>query len=301
MNEFYTDYSEYIGRIFPNKKIQKISVNLGCTCPNRDGTLGLGGCIYCNNNSFTPEYCFKEDSIYRQIEAGKKFFGRKYKDMNYLVYFQSFTNTYNQPAKELERIYRGVLDIDDVVGIIIGTRPDCIDNDIIKMLSLINKKHPVFVEIGVETMHDETLQLINRHHDSAVSEQCIKELNKSGLHVGVHLIAGLPGENREMMMETIKRVCQTGVESIKLHHLQILKGTHLHKMVSEGKIHVKAWNLDEYVDFCKEIIDVVPREIAIERFLASSPPEMVISPKWGLKNFEFNNLLLNKLRKNNKG
>lgn len=297
MNEFYTDYSEYMSRFFPGTKVQKISVNIGAGCPNRDGTLGTGGCIYCNNSSFTPAYCFGSESVAGQIEAGKRFFARKYPHMRWLAYFQSYTNTYRLPAAELERMYREALDCDGVLGLIVGTRPDCLPDDVTDMLARLNRERPVFVELGVESLHDGTLRVINRGHTAADSVRAITGLAAKGLHVGVHLIAGLPGEDKDMALDTLRRVCALPVESVKLHHLQVLRGTTLERLMLDGSIEVRPFGLDEYLDFCVEAVRSVPRHIAIERFLASSPPALVIAPRWGLKNHEFTNLLINKLRK----
>lgn len=296
MNEFYTDYSEYISRFFPGKKIQKISVNIGTGCPNRDGTIGTGGCIYCRNDAFTPSYCLTPTDIASQIEAGKRFFRKKYDSMGFLVYFQSYTGTYRLSSEKLREIYRTAMYAEGVEGLIIGTRPDCLPPDIISMLSELNKEKPIFVELGIETSHDSTLAIINRGHTWRQSEESILKLSEAGLHVGVHLIAGLPGENEDMLMETINQVCRLPVESIKLHHLQVLKGTPLSELIETKKLKILRFDTNEYLDLCVKIIERIPRNIAIERFLASSPPEMVISPKWGLKNYEFTNLLLKKLR-----
>ena len=296
MNPFYTDYSEYLGRFFPGKKVQKISVNIGSGCPNRDGTIGRGGCIYCNNTSFTPAYCFGDKSVSEQLEEGKRFFGRKYPDMDYLAYFQSYTNTYRLRAEELKRIYAEALSCERIAGIIVGTRPDCLPDEVIWMLSDLNKTAPVFVELGVESMHDRTLSLINRGHTADASADAITRLASAGIHTGVHLIAGLPGENDEDVMESVKRICSLPVESIKMHHLQVLRGTSLHRMWEKGEISVKAYTVGEYLDLCVRVIEEVPRSIAIERFLASAPPDLVVSPRWGLKNHEFTNLLINKLK-----
>lgn len=197
MNEFYTDYAEYMRRFFPDHKVQKISVNTDAGCPNRDGTLGRGGCIYCDNTSFTPAYCFGHKSVAEQIESGKHFFGRKYPDMRYLAYFQSYTGTHRKDVKELEETYLTAAQIPGVVGLIIGTRPDSLPESVTDLLSELNRQLPVFVELGVESMHDSTLRAINRGHDSHCSQNAIISLACKGLHVGVHLIAGLPGESAE--------------------------------------------------------------------------------------------------------
>lgn len=296
MNEFYTDYSEYMKRYFPDFKVQKISINTGADCPNRDGTIGHGGCIYCNNTSFTPSYCFEKEGIAAQIAAGKSFFSKKYPDMRFLAYFQSFTNTYRKSVKELEEDYREALRQEDVAGLIIGTRPDCLPPETVDMLARLNKEYPVFVELGVESMHDATLKIINRGHDSECSRSAIIRLADAGLHVGVHLIAGLPGETEEMTLDTIRRICTLPVESIKLHHLQVLRDTPLYHKIKDKEISLHAFGPEEYIGFCIKAIKIIPRSVAIERFLASSPPQLVVSPRWGLKNYEFTNLLLNKLR-----
>lgn len=297
MNEFYTDYAEYLQRFFGKTKIQKISVNTGCGCPNRDGTLGVGGCIYCDNTAFTPSYCFERHDVAGQLQSGIRFFAGKYKDMKYLAYFQTFTSTYGQMTEQFRDQCAEALDVEGVVGLIIGTRPDCITDETIRILEEFNQHCPVFVEIGVETLHDDTLRLINRGHTAEQSLYALRRLTEAGLHTGVHLIAGLPGEDEEMTLQSVNRICRTGVESIKMHHLQVLRGTALQRMWNEGSVDINPWQLDKYLDFCIRVIDTVPRGIAIERFLASAPPQSVVAPKWGIKNYEFTNLLINKLRK----
>lgn len=298
MNPYFTDYAEYLARFFPGKKVQKISVNTGAGCPNRDGTIGKGGCIYCRNDSFTPQYCFRPEGITNQIIKGKQFFRRKYKEMVFLPYFQSFTGTHKTETSLLQAQYKEALACVDTVGLVVGTRPDCLPPQTINMLEELNRERPVFVELGIETTHDTTLRIINRGHTRAQAEDAIHRLANSGLHVGVHLIMGLPGETRDMMMMTVDDICSMPVESIKFHHLQVLKGTPLAKYIENGEINFHPWALDVYLDLCAGIVERVPRSIAIERFVASAPPGMVIMPKWGIKNYEFTNLLIKKLKGN---
>ncbi len=293
----YKDFSAYMREKFPDVKVQKISVNAGFSCPNRDGTIGRGGCIYCDNSSFTPSYCFKESGVRAQIEAGKKFFSRKYPEMKYLAYFQSFSNTFGRSVMELESLYREALDIEDVVGIIIGTRPDTLPPEIVEMLGRLNAERPVIVEIGAETCHDKTLEIINRGHDWKQVEDAVCRLHEAGISVGLHLIAGLPGEDDEMVLESVRKAVALPIESIKMHHLQILDGTRLKSMWERGEVDVTPFNVDNYIELCIKIIKLVPRNIAIERFLASSPPEKVVAPKWGMKNYQFVNLLNSRLSK----
>lgn len=291
----YKDFAEYMREKFPGEKVQKISVNAGFSCPNRDGTIGRGGCIYCDNTSFTPGYCFNHGDIVSQLEEGKRFFARKYPKMKYLAYFQSFSNTFGRPVSELERMYREALGVDGVVGLIIGTRPDTLPDDVVSMLSRLNREKPVIVEIGAETSHDSTLKVINRGHKWRDVEEAVERLHSAGISVGLHLIAGLPGEDDEMVLTTVRRAVALPIESIKLHHLQVLSSTPLARMMADGELTVNPFNVEDYIELCIRIIKLVPRNIAIERFLASSPPARVLAPKWGMKNYEFVNLLRSRL------
>lgn len=294
MNPFYKDYSEYIAEIFPDFKVQKLSVNTSRSCPNRDGTLGTGGCIYCNNRSFTPGYCFSGGSVAEQLRDGKRFFARKYPNMQYLAYFQSFSSTYGTGLKQDLEEASG---IEGICGIAVGARPDCLGPEVIEILKEYGRMMPVFVEIGVESLHDRTLRLINRGHNAATAIRAIRNCADAELHVGVHLIAGLPGETDEMILDTVRRTCDLPIGSLKMHQLQVLKDTPLATMIESGDVSATSYSLEDYLDLCVRIVKALPRHICIERFLAQAPPAMVISPKWGIKNYEFTNLLLNRLSK----
>ena len=296
MNPYFKDYGEYISEKFPGTKVQKISVNAGFSCPNRDGTIGRGGCVYCDNSSFTPRYCFGNDPVKVQLEKGKAFFGRKYKDMKYLAYFQSFSNTFSKSCESLRNLYEEALSVEDVIGLIVGTRPDCVDEEVIEVLRDLNGLRRVFVELGAESSWNSTLDIINRGHTWETTVKAVESLASADISVGLHLIEGLPGESEEMMLETVRRACRLPVESLKFHHLQIIRGTELEKMFYSRQMDLIRFELEDYIDLCVKIINLVPENIAIERFLASSPPEKVISPKWGLKNYQFMNKLLNKLK-----
>lgn len=297
MNPFYTDYAEYLKRFFPDFKVQKISVNAGFSCPNRDGTIGKGGCIYCDNSSFTPSYCFSTHDVARQLEAGKSFFGRKYPEMKYLAYFQSYTNTATADIQRLEALYAQALEVEDVVGLIIGTRPDCVPDEIADLIGRINRRRMVFVELGAESSHDDTLALINRGHLWEDTVAAVNRLASRGISVGLHLICGLPGEDEVRILETVRRAVELPVESLKFHHLQVLSGTELERRWKAGELEVKPFSAENYIELCRKIINLVPRRIAIERFLASSPPAKVVAPKWGLKNYEFTHRLLRELER----
>lgn len=303
MNPYFKDYGEYISEVFPGIKVQKLSVNAGFSCPNRDGTIGRGGCIYCDNTTFTPAYCFGTKTIKSQIEAGKKFFSRKYPSMKFLAYFQSFTNTFSgaNPGDEdnvasLERLYRDALEDKDVIGLIIGSRPDCFSDEIVTMLSALNREYPVFVELGAETSYNETLRIINRGHSWEQTCDTAIRLADARIRVGLHLICGLPGETVTMILKNIERACRLPIDSLKLHHLQVIESTPLHQMITSGDLTIEPFTMEDYLELCVKIVDIVPRNIAIERFLASAPPVKVVAPKWGIKNYEFTNLLLNRLK-----
>ncbi len=294
MNPYYTDYGEYLGRIFPGVKVQKLSVNTERGCPNRDGTVGWGGCVYCDNESFTPGYCFGVSGVREQLEAGRRFFGRKYPEMKYLAYFQSFTGTYGDGLSE--RLMEAA-ETADVVGMVVGTRPDCLGPAVLDILEEFSRLMPVFVEVGVESLHDATLRLINRGHDAGTAVDAIRRVSERGLHTGVHLIEGLPGETEDMMLETVRRICELPVDTLKLHQLQVLHGTRLAEMVRSGVVDVTPFGLDGYLDFCVKVVGMVPRRIAIERFLSQAPPGMVMMPRWGIKNYQFTDMLMKRLIK----
>lgn len=288
------DYSDYLKSIYSGNKVQKISVDAGFTCPNRDGTIGVGGCIYCRNDSFSPGYCQKSADIAKQLEEGKIFFARKYPEMKFLAYFQSYTNTYGRGIDSLREMYEEALAVSDVVGLVVGTRPDTLSDAVLDMLAEINNSYPVIIEIGAETSSDETLRLINRHHTWKAVEDTCRHIAFRNLHCGLHLIAGLPGEDDEQVLTNVARACELPIETIKLHQLQILEGTRLAQLWQKGELTVEPYTLESYLDLCLRILEVVPEHIVIERFLAQSPPQMVIAPKWGIKNYQFTHLLNNK-------
>ena len=298
-NPYYKDYGEYLAERFPGVKVQKLSVDAGFSCPNRDGTISTGGCIYCNNRSFTPGYCQASDSIAEQLRKGKEFFSRKYPEMKYLAYFQSFTGTHARGTQELRRLYEEASLEPDILGIIIGTRPDSLPDAVVSMLGELNSAIPVFVELGAETSFDATLALINRHHSWKNVEESCRRLHEEGIETGLHLIAGLPGEDDEMILETIRRACVLPIRSLKLHQLQVIRGTPLHELMEKGEIKVRNFSVEEYLELCVRIVSLVTklrgRSLSLERFLASAPPEMVISPRWGIKNYEFAHMLQSRL------
>lgn len=301
MQKPYTDYSDFLKRLFPGVKVQKLSIDAGHNCPNRDGTLGYGGCIYCNNSAFSPAYCHQNGNVAAQIEAGKQFFARKYPKMKYLAYFQAYTSTH-APVKELIKAYEEAMCCAGVCGLVIGTRPDCMPDELLEYLRHVNAhRMPVIVEYGVETLHDVTLELINRHHTAKCAADTVIRTAAAGIHTGIHLIMGLPGESIDMMLETVKTVTAWPIELLKLHQLQIVKGTALHSLwlrqqnnnrESESSFPIiNLFTIEEYLELCVRIVRIVPERIAIDRFTAQCPPELLTAPQWGLKNYQFTHLL----------
>lgn len=283
----FTPYGEYLREKF-GCKVQKLSVNAGFTCPNRDGSIGRGGCIYCDNRSFVPSYCDAGDSVSEQIAKGKAFFGKKYPELKYLAYFQAYTSTYTVFTEKLVALYREALAADDVVGLVVGTRPDCFSERISEELGVLNREAgPVIVEFGAETSHDCTLGLINRGHKWQQTVEAVERAKDAGIDVGLHFIMGLPGESEEMMLETVSRAVALPVSSLKFHQLQVIRDTPLHRLWDKGEIELDLFDVDRYLDLCRRICDMVPRSIAIERFTSSAPQELLVAPKWGIKNYEF--------------
>lgn len=303
MGLYYTEYSDYLHRLFGPVKMQKLSINAGFTCPNRDGRIGRGGCVYCNNSGFTPHYCTPADSVAEQIRKGKEFFSRKYPTMRYLAYFQSYTSTYGD-LDTLERIYSEALAQPGVDGIVIGTRPDCMGQDVLNMLSGLNSAESrVIVEYGAESIHDRTLRLINRNHTAACLRDAIERTASAGISCGVHLIMGLPGETEREMMQTVDEICALPIDTVKFHQLQIVSGTPLaaewHRQQAgqtSAMPPLKVFSLEEYIALCVKIVSHVPRRIAIERFTSHTPPQWLIAPRWGLKNYEFTHRLHKELK-----
>ena len=269
-------------------KVQKISVNAGFSCPNRDGTVGYGGCTFCNNQTFNPAYCQPTKSITQQLEEGKRFFARKYPSMKYLAYFQAYTNTYGQ-LEHLKELYEEALQVPDVLGLVIGTRPDCMPSDLLEYLTELNRRTFLIVEYGIESANEETLQRINRGHTYALSADIIRKTAACGIRVGAHIILGFPWESREELMRQADEIARLPLTTLKLHQLQIIKGTALAEEYLQNP-----WPLPtarEYIDLVLEYISHLPPTLVLERFVSQSPPEYVIAPQWGLKNYQFTNLV----------
>lgn len=299
MGEFeFCDFGRFIARYLPGK-IQKITVNAGLSCPNRDGSKGRGGCIYCNNLSFSPSYTANAPEVEKQLEAGKQFFARKYPQMRYLAYFQSYTGSYGEVTRLMD-MYRRAIAVDGVEGIIIGTRPDCMPQNLLTELKKLSEENFVMIEYGAETSHDRTLRLINRCHDWSDTADAVRRTASAGIPVGLHLIMGLPGESREDMLATIDAVNTLPVDIIKCHQLQVIRGTRLNSEIEAGRMKVNIPTVEEYVELCCDIIERLRPGIGIERFVSQSPAELLVAPRWGLKNHEFVHKVRRRLSERNK-
>lgn len=286
-------FSKFISRYLPGK-IQKITVNAGFTCPNRDGSKGTGGCIYCNNSSFSPGYTLTTRPIADQIEQGKEFFRRKYPDMRYVAYFQSYTST-NAPVSRILEMIGEALDQKDVEGVIIGTRPDCMPDSLLDELKIISKEKFVMVEYGAESANDDTLRIINRCHTWNDTADAVKRTNSTGIPVGLHLILGLPDETHSEIMHTIDEVNKLDIDILKFHQLQIVRGTALAGMIKRGECSVMQFSAEEYIELCCDVLQRLRPDIIVERFISQAPDELLISPRWGLKNYQFMDRLRQRL------
>ena len=289
---YYYDYGTWIRSRFPFR-VQKISVDAGFTCPNRDGRLSTGGCIYCDNRTFNPSYCQRQDSITRQLEAGKQFFARKYPEMKYLAYFQAYTNTY-ATIDRLRQLYEEALQVEDVVGIVIGTRPDCVADALLDYLEDLNQRCFLIVEYGVESANDDTLRRINRGHTFEQSRLAIEKTHQRAILTGAHIILGLPGEDAAENLRQASVISALPIDILKIHQMQIIRGTRLADEFEQKPFHI--YSIDEYIRLIAHYIQRLRKDLILERFVSQSPKEMLIAPHWGLKNHEFTDLLNNYLK-----
>ena len=289
---YYCDYGTWIRSRFPFR-VQKISVDAGFTCPNRDGRISKGGCIFCNNRTFNPSYCDSRHSISQQLEEGKRFFARKYPDMKYLAYFQAYTNTYDSLTR-LQALYEEALSVDDVVGLVIGTRPDCVSDELLDYLSALNQRTFLIVEYGIESANDSTLQFINRGHTFEQSREAISRTHQRGILTGGHIILGLPGEDAEESIRQASLISALDLDILKIHQMQVIRGTALEKIYKQKPFYI--YTAEEYIQLIARYIQHLRKDLVLERFVSQSPEELLVAPHWGLKNYEFTNLLVNYLR-----
>ena len=284
-NRRFNSYTEYIRKTFGGR-IQKVVVDAGFTCPNRDGTKGTGGCSYCNNDAFNPSYCNPKEPLAFQISKGIVFHTVRYRRAErFLVYFQPYSNTY-APLSILKTLYEEALTYPDVIGLVIGTRPDCMDNEKLDYMQELSGRTYLQVEYGIESCYDESLRRINRGHDFETSVKMIRQTHERGIRTGAHMIFGLPGESREMMLKEANILSGLPIDSIKFHQLQIVKGTRMEKEFIEHPDEFHKFTLDGYIDFIIRFIELLNPSIVIERFSGEVPPRLLNHTSWGLIRYD---------------
>lgn len=298
-NEPFYSFSAMMKKKY-GRRVQKISVDAGFTCPNRDGTKGVGGCTFCINDAFNPSYCTPTKSVRQQLEEGMEFHRKRYRRAeDYLAYFQAYSNTY-KPIEELDKLYHEALKVPGVSGLAIGTRPDCIDTELIDYLANLSKSEIVLLELGVESIYDQTLLRINRGHDFGTSISAIQMAATAGLHVGIHLIFGLPGETKEMMIESAAIISGLPVSSVKFHQLQIIRNTVMEKEFLLNPDIFLQFTLEEYIEFIISYTERINPSIAIERFAGEVPPAFLHKAPWSrLRYDQLLNLIRNEMKSRN--
>ena len=268
--------NEYLRERF-GCKVYKIAINAGLTCPNRDGKLGFSGCIFCSAGGSGEFAGDASGSITEQIEEGKKLISSKIKEGKFIAYFQAYTNTY-APVSTLRKVFSEAVNNEDIVALSIATRPDCLPDDVLDLLEELNRIKPVWVELGLQTIHKKTADYIRRGYDLDVYDNAVSELKKRGIEVITHVILGLPGEDMNMMKETVKYVCDHGTDGIKLQLLHVLKGTDLEKDYREGKFEVLTE--DEYINILKECVKIIPETTVIHRLTGDGDKKILVAPLW---------------------
>lgn len=289
----FNSYSEYFKRTF-GERVQKVTIDAGFTCPNRDGVKGTGGCTYCNNDAFNPSYCIPEKSVTQQINEGIEFHEKRYRRANkFLAYFQAYSNTY-APLEDLKKIYNEALKIPGIAGLVIGTRPDCIDDEKLEYFQKLSEKCYIILEYGIESCNNETLKRINRGHTFEEAQKALEKTKKHGLKTGAHFIFGLPGESKEYLLNQAKTISSLPLDTVKFHQLQIIKGTAMEKEYKEYPGNFNFFELPEYIEFFIQFLERLNPEFVVERFAGEVPPRFLAGPGWGLIR---NDQILNKFEK----
>ncbi len=281
----FNAYAQYFEKEFGGR-VQKVTIDAGFTCPNRDGTKGRGGCTYCNNEAFNPSYCSPEKSINQQITEGIRFHKNRYRRAEkFLAYFQAYSNTYDS-LENLKRRYDQALEVENVVGLVIGTRPDCIDKEKLRYFADIAKTHYVIIEYGLESCYDESLVKINRGHSFQDSKNAIELTASYGLKTGAHIIFGLPGETRQMMIDEAEILSKLPLTTLKLHQLQIVKNTKMAKDFADDPGQFTFYSLEEYIELVICFLENLSPSIVIERFAGEVPPRFLTGPNWGIIRYD---------------
>ncbi|TAL22954.1 MAG: TIGR01212 family radical SAM protein [Nitrospirae bacterium] len=276
MNRRHNSFGHYMKKTF-GTTVYKVNVDAGFTCPNRDGTLGVTGCIYCNNDSFRPSSCKPALSVSEQIKNGIAYLSKRYRAEKFLAYFQPFSNTY-APAEKLETLYREALEEPAIIGLAIGTRPDCIDKEKLALLESLTEKHFILVEYGLQSIYEKTLRFIERGHDYKTFLDAVLMTRDKGIYTGAHLIAGFPTETREEMLSMADEISSVRPDFLKLHQLQVIKDTPLAEIYRENPFQI--FGYDEYLDFAVDFIERLSPDIVLQRLFATAPDEILIAPRW---------------------
>ena len=277
-------YNSFVGHLRQKYgcRLQKLVVDAGFSCPNRDGTLSTGGCTYCDNAAFHPNYSTPDKSITRQLDEGIEFHRGRYRSVTkYLAYFQAYSNTYG-PLEKMRRVYEEALAHEDIAGLVIGTRPDCINAAKLDYLKELSQDKVVIIEYGIESCHDATLRRINRGHTFDQARKAVELTAEKGIMQGAHFIFGLPGETRQMMLDMAPAINALPLDSVKFHQLQIIKGTAMEREFRERREDFVTFTLEEYIDFFVDFLERLRPDLSIERFAGEVPPRFVNETPWGL-------------------
>ncbi len=298
-NRRFNSYVNYFKKKFGGR-IQKLSINAGFTCPNRDGSIGIGGCTFCNNDAFNPSYCQPELPVTKQLDEGILFHKNRYKKpKGYLAYFQAYSNTYDT-LENIKKKYEEALKYDGVIGLVIGTRPDCINDEKLDYFKKLSEKTYLIIEYGVESCFDKTLEKINRGHNFATSVKAIKKTAAMGINTGAHIIFGLPDETKDEMLNEAEILSRLPLSNIKFHQLQIIKDTRLAKDFETHPELFKLFEFEEYIEFMVSFTERLNPAFVIERIAGEAPPYTNISPiKWGLRNDQILNKFEQRLKERN--
>jgi radical SAM protein (TIGR01212 family) len=272
----YNAFGQYMKDLY-GRPVYKVNVDVGFTCPNRDGSIATGGCIYCNNDSFRPEACTSSASLREQIEKGIPYLRSRYGAEKFIVYFQPYTNTYAS-VEILERLYREALDHPGVLGLAIGTRPDCVDREKLSLLELLAKDSFILVEYGLQSIYDKTLEFINRGHDYACFKDTITLTKGRGIHLGAHIILGFPTETREQMLSMADELSRQPIEFLKIHQLQVVKSTALADFYAEKPF--QTFDYRQYIEMLSDFLERLSPRIVLQRLFAAAPDDILIAPVW---------------------
>jgi len=282
MQRRYNSFGAYVRRAF-GSPVFKVNIDAGFTCPNRDGTVGLGGCTYCNNESFKPDECRPALSVRQQVENGIRYLSGRYGADRFIAYFQAYTNTY-APVDDLRRLYAEALSEPSVVGLAIGTRPDCVDAEKLDMLSELARDRFVLVEYGVQSTYEKSLKFMKRGHDYSKFLWAVEETQKRGIEAGGHMIVGFPSETEDETLESAGIISGSGIGFLKIHQLQVISETPMARDFRAKPFHV--FGYDEYLDFLVRFIERLSPDVVLQRLFATAPDEILIAPKWGRSRHE---------------